>query len=235
MAKSLQYTHYWSHTLAEYQAMFNLLDLKPCASILHYRAGSSSLAAELAASQHAVTAVDPFYVNSYTELKEKSLRHFKLAMEEIACFKDQFSWRFFENYQALEEAWQKALELFFADFEEGQQVGRYIAAEPLALPFETGQFDIALSSYSLFNLSAEPKASKEFLLQPIKALCRVAREVRIFPLLDARGEISPLLGPVISQLQQENYSIELKQVSFDFQPGGNAMMCVSAQACVIHN
>ncbi len=74
-----------------------------------------------------------------------------------------------------------AMENFLADFDTGKQEGRYIAGELPSLPFDNGQYDIALSSHFLFLYSAQ--LSAEFHLQALQEMLRVSREVRVFPLL----------------------------------------------------
>lgn len=58
---------------------------------------------------------------------------------------------------------------------------------PAVLPLErgSGKFDIALSSHFLFFYSAQ--LSAEFHLQALREMLRVAREVRVFPLLALDG------------------------------------------------
>ena len=68
--------------------------------------------------------------------------------------------------------------------------------------------------------------SAEFHLEAIAEMCRVAKEARIFPLLNISGEPSPLLHPVLSQLQQQGYVVEIKQVPYEFQRGGNLLLRV---------
>ena len=65
----------------------------------------------------------------------------------------------------------------------------------------------------------------------ITELARVAKEVRIFPLLDQNGVLSPLLGPVLLKLQQENFGAEVREVVNHLQPDNKAMLRVWAQLC----
>ncbi|WP_353734915.1 MULTISPECIES: hypothetical protein [unclassified Okeania] len=55
-------------------------------------------------------------------------------------------------------------------------------------------------------------------------MCRVAKQVRIFPLLKLSGEISSLLTPIIEKLTTKGYKAEIKQVTYEFQKGGNQML-----------
>ena len=68
-------------------------------------------------------------------------------------------------------------------------------------------------------------------MRVIRELARVAKEVRIFPLIDRHGQPSPFLGPVLLGLQEGNYGVEVKEVPYHLQPKGNAMLRVWAQQC----
>tara|TARA_B100000614_G_scaffold256483_1_gene275095 strand:+ start:384 stop:665 length:282 start_codon:yes stop_codon:yes gene_type:complete len=70
--------------------------------------------------------------------------------------------------------------------------------------------------------------SLDFHLSSIKELCRVAKEVRMFPLLNLAGETSQHLDPVLGYFMSRNYDVEVKQVAYEFQKGGNQMLCISA-------
>ena len=57
-------------------------------------------------------------------------------------------------------------------------------------------------------------------------MCRVARESRIFPLLELGSISSRHLEPAISEMQQDGYQISVEEVSYEFQRGGNQMLRV---------
>jgi len=117
-----------------------------------------------------------------------------------------------------------AMETFLADFEIGKQEGRYIAGELPSLPFESGQFDIALSSHFLFLYSAH--FSAEFHLQALQEMLRVAHEVRVFPLLALDSVPSPHLDFVSKYLEKHGFGVEVKRVLYEFQRGGNEMLVI---------
>ena len=62
----------------------------------------------------------------------------------------------------------------------GLREGRYVVGALPELPFPEDAFDLALCSHFLFLYSEQ--FSSEFHLRSIQELCRVAKEVRIFPL-----------------------------------------------------
>ena len=98
-----------------------------------------------------------------------------------------------------------------------------------ALPFPDFAFDLALCPDYLFT--DDDNQNIEFHLQQIIELARVAKEVRIFPLSDSQGQPSPLLGPVLLALQQDNFGIEVRDVTTVLHPKGSAMLRVWAQQC----
>ncbi len=113
----------------------------------------------------------------------------------------------------------------------GKAEGRYIGVADYHLPFADFSFDFALSSHYLFADLDEQTV--EFHLAVIRELARVAKEVRIFPLIDREGNTSEFLGPVLLGLQQENYGVEVREVAFHLHKTGNAMLRVWAQQCPV--
>jgi hypothetical protein len=73
-----------------------------------------------------------------------------------------------------------AMRLFLDDFPGGRAAGRYREAALPSLPFADASFGLAL--YVAFPLSLHDTSSvTSFHLESIREMCRVAREVRIFP------------------------------------------------------
>jgi len=72
-----------------------------------------------------------------------------------------------------------AMDEFLEDYGRGKAQGRYVDAELPTLPCADSSFDLALCSHFLFLYSSQ--LGETFHQQAIVELCRVAREVRIFP------------------------------------------------------
>ncbi len=53
---------------------------------------------------------------------------------------------------------------------------------------------------------------------------RVAKEVRIFPVLDLGAKESPYVESIVRELEQAGQQVEIRQVNYEFQRGGNKMM-----------
>jgi hypothetical protein len=70
--------------------------------------------------------------------------------------------------------------------------------------------------------------SEEFHIASVRELCRVAREVRLFPLLALGGSPSPHVAPVTAALPA-GCTAEILPVTYEFQRGGNEMLRVTCQ------
>lgn len=86
--------------------------------------------------------------------------------------------------------------------------------EPKALPklaFADQSFDLALCDHVL--LVANPNLTAAFQEEALIELCRVASEVRVYPLVDKQGVPSVYLGTLLQALQERGIGVELKQIS----------------------
>ena len=84
---------------------------------------------------------------------------------------------------------------------------------------------MALCSHFLFLYSAHFDA--DFHVAAIRELCRVATELRIFPVLELGSVQSRHLNFVMERLRESGFSAELQTVNYEFQRGGNQMLRVS--------
>jgi hypothetical protein len=67
---------------------------------------------------------------------------------------------------------------------------------------------------------------EEFHRESLVELCRVAREVRIFPLLTLAGERSPYVDDNVTSRREAGYAVTIERVDYEFQRGGNQMLRV---------
>ncbi len=115
-----------------------------------------------------------------------------------------------------------AMQTFLEDFESGKRAGRYVDAELPTLPFESAAFDLALCSHFLFLYSTQ--LGERFHVNALHELCRVASEVRIFPLLALGGERSPFVDACVDDLRQSGCHVSIERVSYEFQRNGHEMI-----------
>jgi hypothetical protein len=111
---------------------------------------------------------------------------------------------------------------FLDDYEGGRSAGRYIQAELPTLPIRDKSFDLALCSHFLFLYTTQLGA--EFHRLSIREMCRVATEVRIFPLLTPAGGRSPYVDQTIDDLDRLGHDVSIERVPYEFQKCGNEML-----------
>ena len=97
-----------------------------------------------------------------------------------------------------------------------------VGQELPSLPFPDSSFDLALCSHFLFLYSEQLGATFHHLA--LHEMCRVAREVRIFPLLALGGARSPYVNGSVEALRSAGHHVSIENVLYEFQRGGNQMM-----------
>lgn len=112
--------------------------------------------------------------------------------------------------------------MFLSDYDSGGTAGRYLDHALPKLPFADGEFDLALCSHFLFTYSEA--YSEAFHMEAVLELRRVAREVRIFPLLNLDGAPSPHVEPICASLRDTGVDVSIQRVPYEFQRGSNQMM-----------
>jgi len=136
-----------------------------------------------------------------------------------------FVWSSIGSIAELRETRMSAMEQFLEDYDGGKLQGRYIDAELPVLPFDDGAFDIALCSHFLFLYS--DRLSLDFHRESILQLCRVAYEVRVFPLIDLDLRPSPHVQPIVRSLEKKGLAVSIERVAYEFQRGGNEMLRIA--------
>jgi hypothetical protein len=63
----------------------------------------------------------------------------------------------------------------------------------------------------------------------VREICRVAPEVRIFPLLALGGARSPFVDRCIADLREAGYRVMIEKVNYEFQRGGDEMLRIAAR------
>ena len=135
---------------------------------------------------------------------------------------NDYVWSTIGSLEELEKIRMKAMEMFLGDFAAGKKVGRYVEASLPALPFKDKGFDLALCSHFLFLYSEH--ISREQHITSMKELCRVADEVRVYPLLSLDNKKSEHLKPVMSALADNGIEVSFVPVEYEFQKGATEML-----------
>lgn len=228
MGIALQDVVPWGRSRSEYIRMFNLTEAELKRSLLDCGGGPASFTAETIQAGGRVIACDPIYRFSESEIAQRIQETYPVVLEATKAAQEQFIWREITSIEHLGQVRMASMQKFLADFPAGKQAGRYVSDELPKLSFATGQFDLALCSHLLFTYSAQ--LTYEFHLASILELCRVAREVRVFPLLTGfEGERSPHLQPVLSELDRQGYAVKIERVAYEFQRNGNQMLRIQVR------
>tara|TARA_R110000868_G_scaffold31627_1_gene115795 strand:+ start:4390 stop:5106 length:717 start_codon:yes stop_codon:yes gene_type:complete len=213
----------WGRRLDEYEAFFGLADVRAGARLLDIGGGPASFAAEASADGHIVTAVDPIYAFDGMSIAAQFERTAKAMRDGMRLAAYRFSWSFYGSEPLVYQRRRAALELFLADFKaQGRQ--RYVPGSLPDMPFADAAFDIALISHLLFLYGDELDGA--FHLAAMREALRVAREVRVFPLINLDGRPSSHLPVVMRALEADGFDAELVPVDFEFQIGANKMLRV---------
>ena len=215
----------WGRKLSEYKDMFHLTkdELKNY-QILGCGDGPASFNAEVTALGGSVVSIDPTYQFSREEIASRIEEVALEVMVEVRKKQEDFIWKNIANPDTLYTMRMSAMQTFLLDFTEGKEQGRYKYEMLPSLSFNDAQFDLALSSHFLFLYSEH--LDEQFHIEAIDEMLRVAREVRIFPLVTLNGEVSAHLISVLAYLKSRGYSCEVIKTEYEFQKGGNEMLLI---------
>ena len=229
MSLQLEQVILWGRCLDEYIGMFSLTSSDLKLAILDCAGGPASFNAEMTRQGKKVISCDPVYQFTAVEIGDRIQETYHTVIDAVKANVDGYLWNNFESPYQLGSVRMKAMQEFLEDFPSGLQQGRYMKAELPILPFENGQFDLALCSHFLFAYSH--LLSEEFHLEAITEMCRVAKEVRVFPLLQSfSGEESDHLNPIVTELKKRSFRVEIQETPYEFQKGGNKMLRVSKKS-----
>jgi hypothetical protein len=215
----------WGRSFDEYRRMFKLTDADLGSTILGCADGPASFNAEATNRGSRVVSCDPLYEFSEPEIRQRIVTTYPQVLEQTRRNADEFLWDTIRSIEELGRIRMQAMQTFLDDYERGRRDGRYVEGELPALPFSDGQFDLALCSHFLFLYSEQ--LDELFHRAAIFELCRVAREVRIFPLLELGGARSRHLAAMTEALGDEGCVAKVTRVPYEFQRGGNEMLRIT--------
>lgn len=216
----------WGRSYDEYVSMFGLTEVELGLRILGCGDGPAAFNSVLTQQGGNIVSADPIYVFDAEQIKGRISETYETVMAQLRKNQSDYFWEAIPSVEQLGSLRMSAMETFLADFEAGKNEGRYIPGELPSLPFENERFDIALSSHFLFLYSAH--LSAEFHLQALQEMLRVAREVRVFPVLTLDGAPSPHLRFVNEHLANHGFAVEVRRVPYEFQRGGNEMLVIKS-------
>lgn len=226
MGLSLEKVVPWGRSYEEYLAMFALDAHDLGLRILGCGDGPAAFNADLNKQASSVVSLDPLYVFDTAQIRQRITETYATVMAQMQQNQADYAWTQISSLEQLANTRMDAMEKFLADFALGKQQGRYITGELPHLPFESNSFDLVLCSHFLFLYSAH--LSEAFHLQAIEDMLRVAKEVRIFPLLTLDGTKSPYLKTVMEHFAAQGFRVFVQQVAYEFQRGANEMLRIKA-------
>ncbi len=214
-----------SRSFAEYVAFFALDPDRLPRRVVDCSAGVSGFVAAAAERGCAAVAVDPAYREPVDRLAEIAQAGALGGSSLVADHRDRFSFEWYgtpERQRALRAA---ALDACLAD--RRRRPDHYVAAALPRLPFADASFDLALCSHLLFTwANVFDEAWHE---AAIREMARVAREVRVFPLVhQGSGEPVEFLDALCDRLAADAGLVaRVERVPYAFQLGGDRMLVVS--------
>jgi hypothetical protein len=217
----------WGRSFDEYVRMFNLTERDLSSRILGCADGPASFNAKMTKLGHRVVSCDPLYQFSRSQIKRRIDETYDNVIAQTYSNLERFVWTTIKSVDDLGQARLSAMSDFLEDYDRGRQDGRYIASELPDLPFSERTFDLALCSHFLFLYS--PILSLDLHEKSIAAMCSVAAEVRIFPLLTYNSDPSPYVDPLIFSLRKSGKRVSVERVTYEFQRGANEMLRIHSE------
>jgi hypothetical protein len=212
----------WGRSFDEYCGMFALSSDDLALKILGCGDGPASFNAEATRRGMAVTSCDPIYRWEAGQIRERIVATYDQIIDQTRRNSDEFVWSSIRSIDELGQVRMAAMEAFLDDYRQGRADGRYLEAELPTLPFANRSFDLALCSHLLFLYSVQ--LGEEFHRDSLRELCRVAREVRVFPLLALGGQRSAYVDRSVADLRESGHDVSIESVPYEFQRGGNQMV-----------
>jgi hypothetical protein len=214
----------FGRSLDEYTQMFGLTPTDLSHRILGVGDGPASFNAEASQQGASVISIDPIYCFTGAEILQRFDAVVDNIIGQVKATADDYVWGYHKSPEDLRHHREQAIQTFLADYELGKTGDRYQAAELPRLPFADGAFDLALCSHLLFLYSQHLDYALH--RSSVLEMLRVSQEVRIFPLLTLMLERSPHLDPLMLELREAGYQVEVAQVAYELQKGGNEMLVI---------
>ena len=142
---------------------------------------------------------DPLYRYTTTHIQERIAATFDEVLDQTRGNAEEFVWGAIRSVEELGRVRTAAMQVFLHDFDTGKAQGRYVDAScrrcRLPMPRRPGPVLHFLFLYTT-------QLGEAFHREAIQDMCRVAREVRIFPLLALGGQLSPYVDDTAIALRR---------------------------------
>ena len=216
----------WGRSFDEYRRMFALSRDDLASKIVGCGDGPASFNAEATRRGSHVVSCDPIYRWGPGEIRQRIVATSERILDETRRNAQQFVWDAIPSIEELGRLRMSAMDEFLRDYASQSAKSRYVAAELPRLPFVERHFDLALCSHLLFLYSVQ--LDERAHVDALTEMCRVSREVRVFPLVSLSGDRSPHLEGTTAALREAGYAVTVERVPYEFQRGANEMMRIRA-------
>lgn len=222
---SFKYTNVvpWGRNYEEYCRMFSLTAEDLCKKIIGCGDGPAAFNKVCNERGGNVISVDPIYALSEAQIRKRIRETYDDVISQTRRNTKKFVWTTIKSVDELGKIRMDAMNQFLSTYEEDRKKGRYVKGAVPELEFPDDRFDLALSSHFLFLYT--DNLTYEFHMESISEMMRVAKEARIFPLLDVNARVSPYVDRMM--MECDEYRFAIQQVDYEFQVGGNQMMVIT--------
>ncbi|EAZ94337.1 hypothetical protein [Crocosphaera chwakensis] len=212
-------------TFDEYIKMFNLTENDCKRWILSVADGPASFNTEGTQLGYTIKSVDPLYVFNSEQIKTRFYEVIDDIIKQVENTSNDWVWSYHKSPQQLRKNRERVIALFCEDYEQGKKENRYEIGELPKLKYKDNEYELGLISHFLFLYSEY--FDQQFHLDAIGEMLRVCQEVRIFPLITLKHEISPYVDIVIKIFKNKDYECKIETVSYELQPKGNQMLKIT--------
>lgn len=215
----------FGRSMDEYIRMFSLTDADLNKKIIGVGDGPASFNAEMTRQGKSVISIDPVYQFSGDQILQRFNAVVDNIINQVKASPNDWVWNYHKSPDDLRRNRVKAIQEFLSDYDVGKQNNRYIIGELPQLPHNNQEFDLALCSHFLFLYSDH--LDYKFHLQSVGEMLRVAKEIRIFPLLTLMLKPSQHLDGIIKYYSAKGYRVDIEKVEYGLQRGGNEMLKIN--------
>ncbi|MBK1668049.1 hypothetical protein CKO28_08365 [Rhodovibrio sodomensis] len=210
---------------ADYRAMFALQPDDRTRRLLGCGDGPAAFNAGWTGEGGRVVSLDPLYAWPVDAVRQRIEATFPDIVRRMHAEPERFALAAGETIDTLADRRWAAMQCFLADYADGGRAGRYVAGALARLPFADDAFDLALCSHLLFLYEAQ--LSRTFHRRALRELLRVAREVRVFPLVNLEARPSAYLAPMRTALSDHGAASEIVKVGYEVQRGARHMLRIT--------
>jgi hypothetical protein len=215
----------FGRSMDEYIKIFNLTDTDLNKKIIGIGDGPASFNAEMTRQGKSVVSVDPLYQFSGDEILQRFNEVVDDIINQVRATSNDWVWSYHKSPDDLRHNRVKVIQEFLADYEAGKKSNRYTVDELPKIAFKNQEFDLALCSHLLFLYSDH--LDYDFHLNSVEEMLRIAKEIRIFPLVTLMWKHSQHLDEIVKHYNSRGFNISIEKVGYELQPGGNKMLKIT--------